>query len=176
MQSRFVNPPRLDLSQFQEALAAANRHFTKIRKKYPNMRAYLVLSLRGGQAKLDSELADSILEFPSLLLDNTVKTKTLELIKKLKPKESTKPEQIRLKDEIKELAKALEFDGSVQVELRFHDLDYDLIWKLQSDDLVDRELTPQTKASINIVLGSIFNFAKNVLDYRSVDANREGDP
>lgn len=150
-----MNHPRLNLTQFQEALAAANRQFAEIRKKYPTLRAYLVLSLRGAQTKLDNELVDSIREFPSLLMDGTAKTKTLELIKKLKPKESTNPEQIRLKDELKEQAKALEFDGSVQVELRFHDLNYDLIWKLQSDDLVDRELTPQTRASINIVLGTL---------------------
>ncbi len=150
-----MNHHRLDLNQFQEALAAANRRFANIRKKYPTLRAYLVLSSRSGQTKLDGELADSIREFPSLLLDNTAKTKTLELIKKLNPKESTKPEQIQLKDDLKELAGDLEFDGKVQVELRFHDLDYDLIWKLQIDDLVDRELTPQTRASIRIVLGTI---------------------
>lgn len=156
-----MNHPRLDLSQFQGALVAANQHFAEIRRKYPTLRAYLVLSLRGGQTKLDGELADSICEFPSLLMDNRVKTKTLELIKKLKPKESTKPEQIRLKDELKDLAKDLEFDGSVQVELRFHNLDYGLIWKLQSDDLVDRELTPQTRASINIVLGTLFTIKES---------------
>ena len=150
-----MNHPRLDLSQFQEALAAANRHFAKIRKKYPTLRAYLVLSLRNGQTKLDGKLADSIREFPSLLLDSTAKTKILELIKKLKPKEATKPKQIQLKAELKDLAKDLEFDGSVQVELRFHDLDYDLVWKLQSDELVDRELTPQSRASIRIVLSTI---------------------
>ena len=150
-----MNHPRLDLSQFQEALAAANRHFAEIRKKYPTLRAYLVLSLRGGQTELDSELVDSIREFPFLLLDNPAKTNTLELIKKLKPKESTKPKQIQLKAELKDLAKDLEFEGRVQVELRFYDLDYDLIWKLQSDDLVDPELTPQTSASINIVLGTM---------------------
>ena len=150
---------RLDLSQFQEALAAANRHFAEIRKKYPNLRAYLVLSLRCGQTKLDNELFDSIREFPFLLLDNPAKTKTLELIKKLKPKESTKPKQVQLKAELTDLAKDLEFDGSVQVELRFHDLDYDLIWKLQSDDLVDRELTPRTRASIRIVMGTVSSFS-----------------
>lgn len=164
-----MNHPRLSLSEFQEALAAANRHFAEIRVKYPTLRAYLVLSLRGGQTKLDSELADSIREFPSLLLDGTAKTKTLELIKKLKPKESTKPEQIQLKAELKEMAKDLEFDGSVQVEVRFHDLDYDLIWKLQSDDLVDRELTPQTRASINIVLGTISQIRPQSTDPESLD-------
>ncbi len=156
-----MNQSRLNLSEFQEALAAANQHFTQIRKKYPILRAYLVLSSRGDQTKLDGELADSIREFPSLLLDGTAKTQTLELIKKLKPKESTKPEQIQLKAELKELMQDLEFDGSIQVELRFHDLDYDLIWQLQSDDLADRELTPQTRASINIVLGTLFTIKEN---------------
>ena len=167
-----MNHPRLDLCQFQQALAAANRHFADIRKKYPTLRAYLVLSLRGGQTKLDNELANSIREFTSLLLDNTAKTKTLELIKKLKPKESTKPEQIQLKAELKELAKDLEFDGSVQVELRFHDLNYDLIWKLQSDDLVDRELTPRTRASINIVLGTISRMPMQHAKPESLDLTR----
>ncbi len=161
-----MDHPRINLRQFQEALAAANRHFAEIRKKYPTSRAYLVLSLRGGQTKLDGEMADSIREFPSLLLDNTAKTKTLELIKKLKPKEATKPEQIQLKAELTELAQDLEFDGKVQVELRFHDLDYDLIWKLQSDDLVDRELTPQTRTSINIVLGTISRFDERMPSQR----------
>jgi len=155
-----VNHHRPDLSQFQEALAAANRHFANIRKKHPTLRAYLVLSSRSGQTKPDSELADSIREFPSLLLDNTAKTKTLELIKKLKPKESTKPEQIQLKDDLKELAGDIEFDGNIQVELRFHDHDYDLIWQLQADDLVDCELTPQTRASIRIVLGTITDIGR----------------
>ena len=156
-----MNPTGLNLSQFQDALAAANRQFAEIRKKHPDLRGYLVLSLRCGQTELDSELAYSIREFPSLLLDNSAKTKTLELIKKLKPKESTKPKQIQLKAELKDLAKDLEFDGSVQVELRFHDLDYDLIWKLQSDELVDHELTPQTIASIRIVLSTLNHFEGN---------------
>ncbi|NLX23330.1 MAG: hypothetical protein GXY55_16890 [Phycisphaerae bacterium] len=34
-------------------------------------------------------------------------------------------------------------------------MDYELIWKLQTDELVDRNLTPQTKASIRIVLGTV---------------------
>lgn len=38
------------------------------------------------------------------------------------------------------------------------DLEYALIAHLQADDLVDRELTPQTRASIRIVLGSLAAF------------------
>jgi hypothetical protein len=47
----------------------------------------------------------------------------------------------------------------VRVELRFDHLDYALIARLQADELVDRELTPQTRASIRIVLGTLAAFA-----------------
>ena len=87
----FVNQPRLDLRQFQQTPAAANQHFAEIRKKYPTLRACLALLLPSRQTKLDGELADSIQEFHSLLLDSAAKTKALKLIKKLKPRESTKP-------------------------------------------------------------------------------------
>ena len=40
------------------------------------------------------------------------------------------------------------------------DLKFDLVWKLQVDDLVDRDLTPQTKASICIVLGTLAQFER----------------
>ena len=40
----------------------------------------------------------------------------------------------------------------------FQSLDYELIWKLQIDELVDVCRTPQTKASIKIVLGTLWGF------------------
>jgi hypothetical protein len=43
----------------------------------------------------------------------------------------------------------------VQVEIRFDSLNYELIHVLQTDELVDRQLTPQTRASIRIVLGTL---------------------
>ncbi len=42
----------------------------------------------------------------------------------------------------------------VLVELRFDRLDYALIAELRRDDLVDQERTPQTSASIRVVLGT----------------------
>jgi len=44
----------------------------------------------------------------------------------------------------------------VHIEIRFKELKYDeVIWPLQQDPLVDRLRTPQTRASIRIVLGTI---------------------
>ena len=63
-----------------------------------------------------------------------------------------------LKKQLDRLGTRLRFVGHSQVELRFHELNYELIWKLQIDELVDRRLTPQTKASIRIVLGTLEHF------------------
>ncbi len=38
---------QLDSSQFHEAVAAANLHFSMIQGKYLNLRGYLVLASRG---------------------------------------------------------------------------------------------------------------------------------
>ena len=61
-----MNLTVLDLSQFQAALTAAKRRFAKIREKYPTLRAYLALSLRGDQTKLENSLIHFILESPSI--------------------------------------------------------------------------------------------------------------
>ena len=57
------------------------------------------------------------------------------------------------------MGRLFKFDGQSQVEMRFSELNYKLIWQLQTDELVDRQLTPQTKASIRIVLGKVEQFA-----------------
>jgi len=120
----------LNFDQLQVAVAAAKRQFDLIRKKYPDLKAHLVMSLPGGQTGIDSSPPQILSEFPAMVAmaveDGTHQCK---------------------------------YDGNTQVEIRFNDLKYDLIWKLQADNLVDRNLTPQTKASIQIVLGTLAQFA-----------------
>lgn len=158
---------QINYSQFQKALSAARDLFTQIHKKYPDLRAYLVIAFRGEQTDLENNLIQSILEYPSIVLDGPAKSRTLELIKQLrhlnkpKPAESPASKKSRelkikiIREEINLLLEDLELDGRIQVEIRFRNLVYDLVWKLQVDDLVDRNLTPQTRASIRIVLGTI---------------------
>jgi len=118
----------MNLDQLQVAVAAAKRQFDLIRKKYPNLNAYLVMSLPSGQTGIDSSPAQILREFPAMVVDDgTPQSK---------------------------------YDGQAQVEIRFNDLKFDLVWKLQADDLVDRNLTPQTKASIQIVLGTLAQFER----------------
>lgn len=74
------------------------------------------------------------------------------------PEEPTPKQKEEWEKRFDEFAETLEFDGVTEVEIRFSNLDYDLIWKLQADELVDRKLTPQTKASIRIVIGTLSGF------------------
>jgi len=155
-----VNDQRLNPGQLQQAVAAANRHFSLIRKKYPHLRAYLVISLLGDQTSINSSLERMIAEYPALMADSRTKNLMLNFLKELLPEKSTEAQKKTWKVRFQRLAQDLEFDGNAQVALVFHELDYNLIWKLQADELVERQLTPQTKASIRIVLGTLAHFAR----------------
>jgi hypothetical protein len=162
----------LNLDQLQVAVAAAKRQFDLIGKKHPDLKAklphgkpvsILVLSLPGGQTSIDSSPADILREFPAMVVDDSTKTSALSLLSRLETSESeatTGPERERLRQQLDQLAPQLKYDEKCQIEIRFNDLKFDLVWKLQVDDLVDRNLTPQTKASIRIVLGTLSQFAK----------------
>jgi hypothetical protein len=153
----------LSLDQLQVAVTAAKRQFGLIRKKYPELKAYLVLSLPGGQTGIDSSPAQILKEFPAMVVDDSNKNTALDFqssLELLEWKDKKSLEIERLKEQLDQLAHQLNYDEKCQVEIRFNDLKYDLIWKLQADDLVDRNLTPQTKASIRIVLGTLAQFER----------------
>jgi len=151
----------LNYGQLQVSVANAIRQFSLIRKKYPDLKASLVLSLLGDQTKIDSSLKDILNEFPALVVDDKAKTRMLRFLNESLPAKLSEGQKKQWLEQLQELTDALKFDGNVQVDLCFQNLNYDLIWKLQSDDLVDRDLTPQTKASIRIVLGTISHFASS---------------
>ncbi len=149
----------LNLDQLQSAVAAAKRRFALIRKKYPDLKAYLVLSLPVGQTGIDSSPTQILDEFPAMVIDDGAKAALLNL-RSLQSEAKTNPEaERRMREQMDQLASQLTYDEKCQVEIRFNDLNYDLVWKLQADDdLVDRSLTPQTRASIRIVLGTLAYF------------------
>ena len=168
----------LNLDQLQSAVAAAKRRFDLLREKHPDLNgpvdpiqkkrlkpiARLVLSLPGGQAEIDSPPREILDKFPAMIADADAKTSALRALARLKDLEeeaAAGPETARLKEQLQQLAARFQYDDQCQVELRFHDLNYELIWKLQADDLVDRHLTPQTKASIRIVLGTLAQFERS---------------
>ena len=149
----------LNLEQLKVAVGAANQKFGLIRKKYPKIKGYLVLSLPSGQTGLDSSPAQILNEFPAMVVDDATKTSALNLQSSLPVNPTSSEIDRKAKAQLDQVAAKLKFDEKCQVEIRFNDLNFDLVWKLQADELVDRKLTPQTKASIRIVLGTVAQFA-----------------
>ena len=145
----------LNYEQLQAAANAAGQHFKLIRQKYPAIKAYLVYSSTAGQVVLGSAPAQILDEFPAMIFDDANKTRALPLLERSKIDSLPASEKMRVNEELANIGRRFEFEGQCQVELRFSELNYKLIWQLQTDELVDRELTPQTKASIRIVLGTV---------------------
>jgi len=152
----------LDYAQLQLAITAAKRQFSLIQAKYPAIKAYLVLSLPSGQTGIDSGPLQILAEFPGMVIGDAVKTTALDLQARIKAMEwrgTAGPEVEQLRKELERITWQFNYEETCQVEMRFHELQFDLIWALQADELVDLQLTPQTKASIRIVLGTLASFA-----------------
>jgi hypothetical protein len=155
-----VHTPSATLStdQFHAALAAAKERFSQIRKKYPDLKGYLVLSIPGKQTGIGGSVRELFKDLPALIVNDAAKSSLQSYIKKPPAKDASETVKKNWQEEFDRLARDLSYDGGVRVEIRFDDLNYNLIAQLQSDDLVDRELTPQTRASIRIVLGTLSSF------------------
>jgi hypothetical protein len=149
----------LSRDQFHAAIKAAQERFSLIRKKHPGLKGYLVIALAGGQTGIGSSEKEILKECPTLAVNNQAKADLVAFLKIKEPKDASDAEKKRLKEQYQHLAEALSFNGNHQVEIRFSSLSYELVWQLQSDELVDRDLTPQTQASIRIVLGTLSAFA-----------------
>jgi hypothetical protein len=149
----------LNYEQLQRAANAASQHFKLIRQKYPDIKAYLVYSSTAGQAMLGGSPAMILDEFPAMIFEDDNKTQALPLLERSKIDSLPSSEKMQVNKELAKIGRLFKFDGQSQVEMRFSELNYKLIWQLQTDELVDRQLTPQTKASIRIVMGKLEQFA-----------------
>lgn len=153
-------PPILNQEQFQAAVKAAIGRFSQLREKHPSLKGYLVLAIPGKQTGIGSSASEINDYLPALLVDGAAKDAFQEHLKSPPTKDASERVKKAWDEQYRELASELHYDSGVRVEIRFDNLDYELIWQLQADDLVDRELTPQTRASIRIVLGTLAAFSR----------------
>ena len=151
-----TNP--LTSDQLKVAAGAACEHHALIRKKYPKLDAYVVFSIPGAQTSIYSSAREILKELPAMIVDGVAKTEFKAFFKQPEPKDPTEKQKKEIKEEFDRLSSRLCYQSTAFVELRFGNLDYDLIDQLRSDELVNRELTPQTKASIRMVLGTVASF------------------
>jgi hypothetical protein len=144
--------------QLKTTVDAAAAHFSLIRKKYPKLDAYVVFCIPGAQTSIHSSPGEIMKELSAMVVDSAAKTEAKALLKNLKDKDISEDDKKKLTKEFNALSKDFLYHTTPFVELRFGNLDYDLIEQLRTDELTNRELTPQTKASIRIVLGTVASF------------------
>jgi hypothetical protein len=149
----------LDHDQFHAAVKAAHDRFAMLKAKYPTLKGYLVLSIPGKQTGIGSSAKEILGDLPALIVDDGAKATFQQHLKSPPPKDAGEKAKKEWDGRYEELVAELKYNGGVRVELRFDNLDYELIAQLQADELVDREITPQTRASIRIVLGTLAAFA-----------------
>ena len=148
-------------------IANAKKQFNKVKEKYPIFSGYLVISTRFGQMRITDGVLDAFLEFPTFFTTKSINQQADRLIRndlwqlRLKEKMCSDHKDLdlirkdikALQERISDLLIESEIDLDANFEIRFNELDYEMIQEMQNDALFDLELTPKGKAWIRIVLG-----------------------
>lgn len=117
----------------------------QIKAKYSEASGAIHFAFNGEFVPVQSSILEIIKKNHFVFADSDTKQQALYLVKNKEINE-------------RKIIQALEnapLNPDCRIEIIWDNLDYDLIKKLQTDSLVNFELTPQTGASIRIVLGII---------------------
>lgn len=152
----------MNVNELKAVMEKANDILEKLKEKYHNLDGVLVFSSPYGQCELTIDGAEILNKYPQMIKDSRQKEKGLHLLQKITEIESENKKNSgkqksseKFKHQLNELCFNLEISEDTFVEIRFKNGDLDLIFELQKDELISQEHTPQTKASIRIVLGTI---------------------
>jgi hypothetical protein len=153
------------------AIDKAKNLFNKISSEYAamaGMKGYLVLSSIYGQCELTDNPLTILIDFPTMISESEYKDKVSKLLETMQDLETQLKHASpgKIKKEIQEKIKKaplnlnanlnkIEFKGDTFIEIRFEKPILDLIFKLKKDPLVSQVHTPQSQASIRIVLGTL---------------------
>lgn len=137
-------------------------------KRYEKLKEYLVFSSPYGQCEITSSMRTIAEEFPEMIHDSIYKKKACELVQSIrglrkeiartfvwKAKDDLREKMYDHEERLEQLAENLEVKEDTFVEIRFNALDYNIVDDLRKDPIISLKHTPQTKASIRIVLGTL---------------------
>ncbi len=149
-------------TELERVVTGARARLKDLKARYPRLDAWLVFALREHQVDLASDLPKILATFPGVFEGDAHRRAAEPLGKRIAEADKnwvdlTQAERRARQELMAKLAPLvarLTVSSNVLVELRFETLDYALIDELRLDGLVDRERTPQTRASIRIVLGT----------------------
>ena len=142
------------------------------------LKGYLVLSSPHGQFQITDDPLETLRilkEFPTMISESEFKNKGIDLIETIQGLEGelknaawrkTKAEIQKKIENSSNLLNAnlqkIEFQEDTFIEIRFQRPILDLIFKMQKNPFVSQVHTPQTKASILIVLGTLIELTQQV--------------
>lgn len=168
---------------FLTAINKANTVYNAILEKYPVFKMgkhsdlkkmYLVFSTPCGQCQITNNPLKILKEFPAMISESEFKEKVIELFETIEGlgEELKNVARGNMKAEIqKKIEQAshlldanlnkIEFKEDTFIEIRF-EKQYllDFIFKIKKDPLVSQVHTPQSRASIRIVLGTLIELAQ----------------
>lgn len=155
-------------NDLERAVKAAKQVLKSLAAKYESgglfkeLKPWLVFSSRQGQVEIDAPFEKQITEFPEMFVDDSCKADALEIVKKIKTSQrgGGNKELQSLSTQLAKLKKDVSYLADVTIALRFTSLVFELIWLLQKDPLIDRNLTPARKSSIRVVIGTIGNLSR----------------
>ena len=129
---------------------------------------YLVFSSPYGQCEITSSMRMIAEEFPEMVNDSIHKTKACELVQDIrklreeiartfvaKSKDDLRKKMDNYEKSLAQIAENLEVMEDTFVEIRFNALDYNIIDELREDPIISLKHTPQSGASIRIVIGTL---------------------
>ena len=159
-------------SDLERLVAGARVRLEQLESRYPRLKAWLVLAQRQHQVDVfadprqreyvPSDLPRILTTFPGVFESGVHRRAAEPLAQRILEADRNWGDLTAAERRVREqlIAKLaphgaqLVVNSIALVELRFDRLDYALIAELRRDDLVDQALTPQTTASIRIVLGT----------------------
>lgn len=161
----------MKISEFKTLVVLAEQQFSSLKEKYPLLRAELVVCNGYGQGSLKASPVELFEQVASAFVRSEQFNECRLLLRTLRCLEAGN--QNLRSDYVKKVAQALQLkidsllaelvlDNRSCIELRFKELDFELVAMLQRDPLVDTQLTPRSKASIRIVLDSLEGLKRRV--------------
>lgn len=167
-----------------EAIDRAQRTFKALMVNYPGLEGYLVFSSHRGQINLTDDALQILQVFPAMISESEAKNRAIEQLATMEGlKEELQRPALGKKAGIEKAITAagermknnlqhVQFEEDTCIEIRFKPgtsdstvpMDpklsiLDRIFEMQKDPLVSQVHTPQTRASIRIVIGTLAELA-----------------
>ncbi len=148
-------------NDLEEACRISKRITAKIKETFPEFNGYLVFSSRFGQSPI-TEAKEVLKEFPEMFGPFHLATDLLFLLAEIADVKDEK-KRIGLETQSKKLKDKLAVSNDVFLEIRFNQLNYELIRKLKNSIFADRTHTASDEYSIRIVICKVNELNKFIL-------------